>query len=157
MPMCLDVSWHGNVIPSAGRLPHPITRLHDRFPPLFLGRGPCTQEAKVRRNRIQLELRKWRRDQQRRAETVICDGNQKMPKGILDKVTLEWMCMGLSWVWMQLEALSWSHCFFPQVKSHHLPVGPTVLQEPLVASLLLVAMPFAPTSVLAPSSKARSP
>ena len=27
----------------------------------------------------------------------------------------------------------------------------------LVASLLLVAMPFAPSSVLAPSSKARSP
>ena len=30
-------------------------------------------------------------------------------------------------------------------------------QEPLVASLLLVAMPGAPSSVLAPSSKARSP
>ena len=30
-------------------------------------------------------------------------------------------------------------------------------QEPLVASLLLVAVPFAPSSVLAPSSKARSP
>ena len=31
------------------------------------------------------------------------------------------------------------------------------VQEPLVGSLLLVAMPFAPSSVLAPSSKARSP
>ena len=30
-------------------------------------------------------------------------------------------------------------------------------QEPLVASLLLVAMPGAPSSVLAPSSNARSP
>ena len=29
--------------------------------------------------------------------------------------------------------------------------------KPLVASLLLVAMPGAPSSVLAPSSKARSP
>ena len=30
-------------------------------------------------------------------------------------------------------------------------------KEPLVASLFLVAMPFAPSSVLVPSSKARSP
>ena len=30
-------------------------------------------------------------------------------------------------------------------------------KKPLVASLLLVAMPFAPSSTLAPSSKARSP
>ena len=30
-------------------------------------------------------------------------------------------------------------------------------RNPIIASLLLVAMPFAPSSVLAPSSKARNP
>ena len=34
---------------------------------------------------------------------------------------------------------------------------PSSVQELLVASLLLVAMPFVPSSVLAPSSMARSP
>ena len=45
-----------------------------------------------------------------------------------------------------------------------MPFAPTSIfapsseaRSPLVASLLLVAMPFAPSSFLAPSSKARTP
>ena len=36
-------------------------------------------------------------------------------------------------------------------------LAPSSKAEPLVASLLLVAMPFVPNSVLAPSGKARNP
>ena len=43
------------------------------------------------------------------------------------------------------------------VKLHDMIAGEVDVQKLLVASLLLVAMPFAPSSVLAPSSKARSP
>ena len=43
-------------------------------------------------------------------------------------------------------------------EASHLPIPfQIVVRPPLVASLLLVAMPGAPSSVLAPSSDARSP
>ena len=51
---------------------------------------------------------------------------------------------------VQGEGSSWVCACLP-------PKGVAYGQEPLIASLLLVAMPGAPSSVLAPSSDARSP
>ena len=47
--------------------------------------------------------------------------------------------------------------WYGKASKHEPSVSVFTGQEPLVVSLLLVAMPFAPSSVLAPSSKARSP